>query len=327
MSRKTFLSVLALSITLLLLGSCGTRTGVPDSSGVPLEVSETSADSFVQDASAGTGPFVFTRDNFPRLDGSASTVPFAQALASVLLGEPRDSVSDLVRFSKTARSYRALMDGDADLILSSEPSPLIWAEKDDGGYDWEMSPFAVDALVFIVNAGNPIDSLTPDQLRGIYSGEITNWAEVGGEDLEITAFQRDAEAGSQTAMETLVMEGAPMADAPTETVRGEMGAFIDAVAALEDSPAAIGYEMYYCAHNMNMAGGMKILAVDGVTPNAETIRNGSYPFLKNYYAVTDAGRSAHDPVKALYDWILSEDGQRLVAHEGYVPTLNAGGVA
>ena len=184
MSRKTFLSVLALSITLLLLGSCGTRTGLPDSSGVPLEASESSDDSLQQDASADslsteTGQLVFTWDNFPRLDGSSSALPFAQALASVLLGQPRDDVSNFIRFSKTSRSYRALMNGDADLILVSEPSPLIKAEKDDCGYDWEMSPFAVDALVFLVNAGNPIDNLTSDQLRGVYSGKITNWAEIG----------------------------------------------------------------------------------------------------------------------------------------------------
>ncbi|MBR4210799.1 MAG: hypothetical protein IKR84_00205, partial [Oscillibacter sp.] len=89
----------------------------------------------------------------------------------------------------------------------------------------------------------------------------------------------------------------------------------------------IGYTMYYYAHNMNMADGLKILSVDGVAPDAETIRNGSYPFRSSYYVVTDAGRPANDPAKLLYDWILSPDGQRLIEHEGYVPVsdLRGGG--
>ena len=342
MNRKTILSIFAVLAALCLLTTCG--GGGPESKEVPAADTETVAAppeaSAVQDtapeasaaqdtpteaAPVGENQFIFTRANFPRLDGSAFTVPLGQAVASVLLGESRAQASDAVRFSKTARSYRALMNGDADVLLASEPSPAIWADKDEGGYDWDMAPFAVDALVFIVNAKNPLDNLSRTQLRDIYTGAVTNWSEAGGENLDIIAFQRDEEAGSQTAMENLVMEGEPMADAPTELVRGEMGDLVEAVAAFEDSPAAIGYMMYYAAHNMGMADGLKILSVDGAAPNAETIRSGAYPFLTNYYAVTNAGRRADDPAKLLYDWILSADGQRLVAHEGYAPITEAGG--
>ena len=320
MNRKSLLSILAVLAALLALTGCGAKSASADTqtSAAP---SEASADA----VPVGESQFAFTRSNFPRLDGSAFTVPFGQAIASVLLGESRDKVSDLINFSKTGRAYRALMNGDADILLASEPSPSIWAEQDDGGYEWDMSPFAVDALVFIVNAGNPVDNLTREQLRGIYAGEIANWAEVGGEDLEIVAFQRDEEAGSQTAMENLVMSGEPMADAPKELVRGETGDLAEAVAAFEDSPAAIGYTLYYSAHCMGAADGLKILSVDGVAPGADAIRNGAYPFLTRYYVVTNAGRRADDPAKLLYDWILSADGQRLAAHEGYAPIMDMGG--
>ncbi|MBQ9492668.1 MAG: substrate-binding domain-containing protein [Oscillibacter sp.] len=322
MNRSAILSVLAILAVLCLLTGCGEKDVHPDSDNPPPAETETAE---APAAPVGENQFVFTRDNFPRLDGSTSTLPLGQAVASVLLGEPRAKVSDFIRFSKTARSYRALMNGEADVLLAAEPAPVVWAEKDDGGYDWDMAPFAVDALVFVVNAANPVESLTRDQLRGIYSGTITNWAEVGGEDLDIVPFQRDEEAGSQTAMMNLVMMGEPMTDAPTELVTGEMGDLVTAVAAFDDTPAAIGYTMYYYAHNMNMADGLKILSVDGVAPDAETIRNGSYPFLNSYYVVTDAGRSADDPAKLLYDWILSEDGRRLIEHEGYVPVPDTGG--
>lgn len=348
MNRKTILSILAVLTALCLLTGCGGAQEIPaadtETSAAPAEASavqetvpEASAvQATTPEASAaqatapevapvGENQFIFTRANFPRLDGSAFTVPLGQAVASVLLGESRAQASEVIRFSKTSRAYRALMEGEADVVLASEPSPAIWADKDEGGYDWDMAPFAVDALVFIVNAKNPLENLSRTQLRDIYTGAVTNWSEAGGENLDIIAFQRDEEAGSQTAMENLVMEGGLMADAPTELVRGELGDLVEAVAAFEDSPAAIGYMMYYAAHNMGMADGLKILSVDGAAPSAETIRSGAYPFLTNYYAVTDAGRRADDPAKLLYDWILSADGQRLVAHEGYTPITEAGG--
>ena len=326
MNRKSLLSILAVAAALLLLTGCGEKSAHLKSEEIPLADTETSAapskvETFPDAAPVAENQFVFTRNNFPRLDGSAPTVPLGQAIASVLLGESRDEVSDFIHFSKTGRAYRALMNGEADILLAAEPSPSVWAEQDDGGYDWDMSPFAVDALVFFVSAANPVDGLTREQLRGVYAGEIANWAEVGGENLQIAAFQRDEEAGSQTAMQNLVMLGEPMTDAPKELVRGETGD----VAAFEDSPAAIGYALYYSAHNMGAADGLKILSVDGVAPDAETIRSGAYPFLTRYYVVTNAGRRADDPAKLLYDWILSADGQRLVAHEGYAPIMEIGG--
>lgn len=267
-------------------------------------------------------PFVFTRENFPRLNGSTSTVPLGQAIASVLLGQSREEVRDLIQFSKTTQSYRDLMWGNADLLIAAEPAEVIWEEKEQQGFDWEMEPFAVDGLVFLVNQNNPVDSLTVEQIQKIYTGEITNWAEVGGEELEIVPFQRNPEAGSQTAMRKLVMGDLPMMEAPAEYVQGEMGDLIRAVAAYDGTADAIGYTVYYYAEDMKMAEGLKILAVDGVQPSDETIRSGEYPLLNNYYVLTAAGLSEDDPARVLYRWLLSEEGQRLVANEGYVSVLD-----
>lgn len=96
------------------------------------------------------------------------------------------------------------------------------------------------------------------------------------------------------------------------------------IASYNDSAAAIGYTVYYYAHDMKMADGLKILAVDGVQPNADTIRSRQYPFLNDSYVVIRAGLAPDDPAKVLYDWIMSEEGQTLVAHEGYVSVLDVG---
>jgi len=268
--------------------------------------------------------FIFTRENFPRLNGSTAMVPLGQAIASVLLGETREGVADLTNFSRTTQSYRQLMNGYADLLISGAPPESIYKEKDELGFEWEISTFAVDGLVFIVNENNPVNSLTTEQIQRIYTGEITNWKEVGGDDVEIVPFQRNEEAGSQTAMKKLVMGDIPMMEAPSEYVSGAMGDLVKVVASYNDSAAAIGYTVYYYAHDMKMADGLKIIAVDGVQPNVDTIRSHEYPFINDSYVVIAAGLSDDAPTKILYNWIMSEEGQKLVAHEGYVSVLDVG---
>ena len=268
--------------------------------------------------------FRFTRENFPRLNGSTAMVPLGQAIASVMLGETREEVADLTNFSRTTQSYRELMWGQADLLISGAPPQGIYDEKEENGFEWDISLFAVDGLVFVVNESNPVDNLTTEQIQGIYSGKITNWKEVGGDDVEIVPFQRNEEAGSQTAMKKLVMGDIPLMEAPAEYVSGAMGDLVKVVASYNDSAAAIGYTVYYYAHDMKMADGLKIIAVDGVQPSAETIRSREYPFINDSYVVIKAGLPDDDPAKILYDWILSDEGQRLVAHEGYVSIRDVG---
>lgn len=266
----------------------------------------------------------FTRENFPRLDGSTSTAPLGTAIAAVLLGESEDEVSDLINFSRTTESYRELMRGNRDLVIAAEPNETVFGEMKDAGFEIEMEPFAMDALVFMVNAGNPVESLTLEQLRGIYTGEITNWSEVGGEDAEIVAFQRNAESGSQVLMEKLVMDGTEMIDPPEGGMVGEMGTLISAVKEYDNSANAIGYTVYYYAHDMQMADGLKLLKVDGVEPDAETIRSGEYPFLNPYYVAIDAAEPENSMTRVLFDWILGPDGQKLVDMQGYVAVNGVG---
>lgn len=268
--------------------------------------------------------FVFTRENFPRLDGSTATVPLAQAVCSVLLGESRADVGDLTRFSKTTASYRALMNGEADLLIAAEPAQAVVEEKETAQFEWVMEPFAVEGLVFIVNADNPVDSLSIEQVQKIYTGEITNWKEVGGADLNIDAFQRNETAGSQTMMKKLVMGDLEMMEAESDYIVGDMEGLIEAVRGYDNTASAIGYTVYYYAKNMNMADGMKLLQIDGVQPGGESFRSGAYPFLNPYYVVKAADTPADAPASILFDWILSDAGQFLVEQEGYVSVREVG---
>ena len=302
MRRSIKLLPLLCLLPLVLLAACGQR----------------GAESPAQSGSAAGEPFVFTRENFPKLDGSTSTVPLARAMCAVLLGEAPEAVDDLVDFSRTTQSYRNLMAGEADLVVAAEPAPEVLAELEEGG-EWLLTPFATDALVFVVNQNNPVDSLTVEELQKIYTGEITNWSQVGGEDLDIVAFQRNQGAGSQTMFEKLVMDGLPLMEPPAAWVSDSMMGLLEGVREYDNSPAAIGYTVYYYAHDMEMAQGLKVLKVDGVEPSPQSIREETYPFRNPYFAAIAKDEPEDSPARVLYDWLLGPSGQKLVEREGYVP--------
>ena len=265
--------------------------------------------------------FTFTRGNFPRMDGSTSMVPLGEAIASVLLGESRDAVSDLVQFNRTTQSFRNLMADFCDILIVGEPNAAVYGEMEDAHFEADIETIATDALVFVVNANNPVDNLTTEQVRKIYSGEITNWSEVGGDVAPIEAFQRNENAGSQALMLKLVMQETPMMDAPETYIVSSMGGLMEAVKGYDNSANAIGYSVYYYANDMQMAQGLKILSIDGVAPSAETIRSAEYPHRNAYYCVIPAKAAADAPNRILYEWLMTEEGQRLIAAEGYVSTL------
>lgn len=324
------ISTLLLSLCLLFcLAACGETEPTPEEPVTPPDVEEpneplTPDEPDVPDESNEQDYeyFSFTRENFPVMDGSTSMVPLAQAVASVLLGESREAVADLTSFNRTTQSYRNLADGYADILIVGEPNAVVYDEFEEKGFEYEQTVIANDALVFVVNADNPVDSLTTEQLRGIYSGEITNWSELGGDDIPITAFQRNEGAGSQALMVKLVMKELEFMDAPSDYIIGSMGGLMEAVKSYEDSPGAIGYSVYYYANDMRMAEGLKIISVDGVEPKPETIRSGEYPHISMYYSVIAADEPELSPARILHEWLSSEEGQRLMNSEGYVSVMD-----
>ena len=261
--------------------------------------------------------FVFTTENMPVIDGSTATIPLIEAVYSVLLGVPRDDAARMVNTSGTDNAYEKLIWGDADILLVYSPSPSVFESAKYNDVELEMTPIGRDGLVFLVNIANPVKSLKQTQIVSIYSGETRNWKDIGGEDARIEAFQRPYRSGSQTMMDELVMKGVPMAEAEAEYVIGEMGGLIEAVATYDNARAAIGYNVYYFVSQMEMNENVRMLAVDGVAPSTQSISDGSYPFVSDFYAVIRSDAPEGSPERILYDWIRSADGQNLVKHEGY----------
>jgi ABC-type phosphate transport system substrate-binding protein len=167
--------------------------------------------------------------------------------------------------------------------------------------------------VFLVNEKNPVRALTVEQIKGIYTGKITKWREVGGPDLAVRAFQRDRNSGSQVLFERLVMKGVKPAAAEPMVLEGMMGP----INRLNHDAQGLGFSVYYYEQRMSVSPQTRLVAVDGVMPSSETIAKETYPLVSYVYIVTR--KDPQPNVAALRDWMLSADGQKAVADCGYVP--------
>lgn len=279
---------------------------------------KTSIESKASEDGDNDETFAFSKTTFPIFDGSTSLKPLGIGIASHFLDISREEADDMLTFHMTDEAYYYLMYGSASILIAAEGCDEVMEVYKEHKFEYEKEPIAMEGLVFVVNKNNPVDSLTVDEIKGIYSGRITNWSQVGGNDCPIIPFQRTETSGSQVMMRKCVMTDCELTDAPTELRPSMMGALIDDVASYNNSANAIGYTVYYYADSMKMANGLKILNIDGIEPNNETIGSQKYPFTNPYYCIIKKGIRENAPARRMYNWLVSKEGQEVVASEGYV---------
>ena len=282
------------------------------------------------------GDFKLSKSNFKYIDGSTATIPITAELARQCCGASDDNIDEYVDHNTTGDAYYNLMmtaqNGspaeneyykEKKLIFATEPSIDEINEAAEYDVAYEITPVALDGFVFITHKDNPVDSLTVQQIKDIYSGKITNWKKVGGDDCEIIPYQRERNSGSQTAMEQLVMKDTQLME-PKEGyhIVGGMGGLIEAVAEYENRTSSLGYTYYYYLNNLYKNDDIKVLKIDGISPDNENLRNKSYPFSTAYYVVTAKGDDS-DLMK-LKNFIVSDKGQEIVKMAGYC-TVNESG--
>lgn len=274
---------------------------------------------------------------YPSIDGSTVAVPMAMEFARQHLGLPDEDLPGFVFFSTTHGAYEhligsqpngaamiasrmATMDATrpVDLILATPPSDEEMALAEAQDVTLVMAPLCYDAFVFITHVDNPIDSLTVQQIQGIYAGEITNWQQVGGADAAIYPYQREANSGSQTAMAQMVMQGKPLDGAKPHFITDGMGGLIRRVGDYENSENSLGYTYKYYIDTLYQSDAIKVLAIGGVAPTPDNLRSGAYPFTANYYGVIRGGEEEAVGGRFL-QWMLSDEGQRCIQQAGYVP--------
>ncbi|MBO6119008.1 MAG: substrate-binding domain-containing protein [Lachnospiraceae bacterium] len=295
-SIKLFLLVL---ITIMLF-SCSN----------PVKVSETESESLK------TTEAVL---NYPKVDGSTANMPMMAQIRSSYLGESLAEAENNTEVSTTDYAWRNLIDGKVDLLLVYEPSSETKELIDKSPVKLKVTPIGTDALVFIVNGQNKVKNLTKKQIQEIYSGKITNWKELGGEDQNIEAYQRVLNSGSQTLFLNLVMKDEKAVDAPKKYRIEGMDGLIETLASYNNSGNAIGYSVFYYAKKMYSVPGLELLSVDGIMPSDETIGSGEYPYLNQYYLVIREDTKEDSETMKLYNYILSDKGKEDIKKAGYVP--------
>ena len=247
-----------------------------------------------------------------RIDASLATQPLTDAYVEGLT-----NFNIKADYTNTDPAYTKLIKNETDLIIVTEPSKEEKQRAKDAGVELVVTPVVNEGFVFYTNVKNNVDKLTLDQIRKIYTGEITNWKEVGGRDAKIIAYQRPVNSGSQTGILSLVMNGQKMKEPTKEEYIETMAGIIDVVSNYENSQDAIGYSYYYYATTMYGNNNMKFFAVDGVKPNHDTIKDKSYPIITSYYIVTRKGDKSVATQK-LKEAMLSSKGQKIAKDAGYI---------
>ncbi len=238
--------------------------------------------------------------------GSTTVLPIAQAAAESWMDtHPNDSI--FVEGGGSGVGIASLTDGTCDIADSSRELKT----EEQEGRNLIKHKIALDAVCVIVHSSNVVNGLTIDEVRQIFDGEITNWSEVGGANLEIVVYTRESTSGTFETFKDLVMEPGGKeitVEAINKNSNGEMAQ------AVSDNPNGIGYVgIGYLATN----SGIKGLKLNNIAPSNETVRDGTYPISRFLYMITNG--EPQGLAKDFIDFVLSQDGQAIVGEQGFVP--------
>lgn len=280
-----------------------------------------------------------TQENYPKVDGSTSTDPLNRLIASKLLGYnykweraefmnglwylntdlPHEFVTDRLKSSQTHNSIINLIDKKADIILSARkisPDEKVYA--DNAGVGLIEMPIALDAFVFVTHLDNPVKSLTTQQVQDIYTGKVKNWKEVGGSDEVIKPYTRNQNSGSQELMESLVMKGLSMADIEVD-YEPELPSMSLVFTRLRSDVNALGYTVYYYKEQIVRDNVVKSLAIDGIFPDKQSIKNKTYPYVAEVYATIRSDLDRNTMAYKLFELLQSDAGKSSILESGYIP--------
>ncbi len=327
--RKVIQALMMLSV--LSLASCG---GSDDERTPELIIDP------VVELEKPTASTSLTLSNMPVIDGSDSTEPLRSLLVYRLLGikcqwlqnlhtnatwtiKPiwdeldTDARTDLQRIlmnRNTHGSFVSLIDGEDDLIITARG-----ISRDEQKYAEEKNvaltsyPIAKDAFVFIVNPKNPVRNLTIEQIQKIYTGEIRNWKEVGGNDAAISPYVRNPNSGSQEKMETIVMAGLKMIDWPEMVGYVMLAPYFQ----LEQDENGIAFTPYYYYDTIVNDDRTQVIGVNGVEPSKKTIENGTYPYVTEVMASVRTDTDKSSTTYQLFYQLATGQHNDIIKESGY----------
>ena len=234
-------------------------------------------------------------------DGSTSMEKVIGALGESFMAA-NEGVEFTYNPTGSGAGITAAQEGRCDIGLSSR---ALKDEEKAGGL--KETVLAYDGIAIIVNPENPVNDLTLDQIAKLYTGEITNWKDVGGNDAEVVLIGREAASGTRDGFESIT------GTKDKCQYRQELTSTGDVITAVSQNPDAIGY-----ASLASIKDSVKALNVDGVTPSEATVKDGSYKVQRPFVLVTVEGKELTPVAQKLFDYITSPDAAAIIAKAGAV---------
>lgn len=235
-------------------------------------------------------------------DGSTSMEKVIGALGEAFTGDNSD-ITFTYNPTGSGTGITAVSEGRCDIGLSSRS--LKDTEKESGLTETIL---AYDGIAIIVNPNNPISDLDIQTIADIYTGKITNWSEVGGQDATIVLIGREAGSGTRDGFESI-----------TETkdvclYRQELTSTGDVITTVSQNPDAIGY-----ASLASVKDSVKAISVGGVAPSEDTVKDGNYVVQRPFVLVTKKDTELSDAAQKFFDYVLSSDASDIISAAGAVP--------
>ena len=234
-------------------------------------------------------------------DGSTSMEKVIGALGESFMAA-NEGVEFTYNPTGSGAGITAAQEGRCDIGLSSR---ALKDEEKAGGL--KETVLAYDGIAIIVNPENPVNDLTLDQIAKLYTGEITNWKDVGGNDAEVVLIGREAASGTRDGFESIT------GTKDKCQYRQELTSTGDVITAVSQNPDAIGY-----ASLASIKDSVKALNVDGVTPSEATVKDGSYKVQRPFVLVTMEGKELSPAAQAFFDYAISSDAASIIAKAGAV---------
>lgn len=291
---KRIVSIALCLILALSLAACG-QTAAPAATTAP-------AASAAPAAPATEAPAAVKLSGTVATDGSTSMEKVIGALGEAFM-EANPDTTFTYNPTGSGSGIQAVQEGRCDIGLSSRA--LKDAEKEAGLTETVL---AYDGIAMIVNPANPVEDLSLEQIADIYTGKITNWSEVGGNDSQIVLIGREAGSGTRGGFEEIV----GVVDACQ--YRQELSSTGDVITTVAQNPDAIGYASLAAVKDT-----VKALKVAGVTPTEATVKDGTYTIQRPFVLATKTGEKLNDVAQAFFNYATSADASEIITAAGAVP--------
>lgn len=289
---RKFISVLMASVMCVgILAGCGAKEAAKETT------NETTSEIVAEETLQTTTK---TEDLSVSTDGSTSMEKVIGSLGEVFQQET--GITFTYNPTGSGSGIKAVSEGRCDIGLSSRD-----LKEEETASGLTATVLAYDGIAIIVNPENPVEELTSETLAKIYTGEIVNWSEVGGNDAEIVLIGREAGSGTRDGFESIT---------GTEDAckyRQELTSTGDVITTVAQNPGAIGY-----ASLASVKDSVKAVSVDGVAPSEETIKDGSYVVQRPFVLVTKTDVELSEGAQQFFDYITSDKAVEIIAGAGVV---------